>query len=424
MSLRYDAALASLQARGRLPSLSAAVALGGEPAWSGCLSVDQRVSSATAFRIGSITKTMTAVLALQLRDEGAWSLDDPIGAVVPETGYADVTVRELLAHTGGLQSEPVGPWWERAAGVSSEQLLAANDGSARVAAAGEYHHYSNLGFALLGEGIARLRGASWWQVVQERLLGPLAMGATSYDPPGDHATGRSVDHFAHTLISEPHTDTGAMAPAGQLWSTTGDLLRWADFLAVGHDAVLDAPTLAEMSVPVAPSDSYGLGVRVLPLNGATLIGHTGSMPGFQASLFVDRSSRDAVVVLASATTGLRPDQVPGLFLGADPVPVEAPWVPTVAPVPARVHEVLGLWFWGNTGFGFEWVGGQLVVRDLRTVEISDRFAVGDDDDGILGVEGYHRGERLTVHRDAAGAVSRLECATFVYTRTPYGAHGA
>ena len=420
----YDDALASLQVAGRLPSLSAAVARGGTPAWEGCVSVlpDVSVTTASAYRIGSITKTLTAVLVLQLRDEGRLALDDPIGRLVPGTGYADATIRDLLAHTAGLQSEPVGPWWERVDGGCVAELLAANDGSGRVAGPGAFYHYSNLGFALLGEAVARVRGASWWEIVRERLLGPLGMTATTYHPPADHAPGRSVDHFAHTLSAEPHADTGAMAPAGQLWSTVGDLLRWADFLATGHPDVLSAATLDEMSAPAPPAQSYGLGLRLLAQGERTLVGHTGSMPGFQASLFVDRSTRDAVVALADATTGLGAEQVPELLLAASgaagPGSGEvAPWRPSARPVPAIVGEVLGVWFWGNTGLGLEWRDDELQVRDLRSGTLEERFRI--DGDGFVGVDGYHRGERLRVHRRADGAPGHLEVATFVWTRVPY-----
>ncbi|KAB2811504.1 beta-lactamase family protein [Pimelobacter simplex] len=421
--IRYDERLAALQGAGRLPSVSAAVARGGAPAWHGSIVADPGtpgLGPGTAYRIGSITKTLTAVLVLQLRDEGRLDLADPVGRVVPETGYGEATLSDLLAHTAGLQSEPAGPWWERSPGVGTDALLAANDGSGRVAGAGEYFHYSNLGYALLGEVVARLRGASWWDVVRERLLGPLAMGATSYLPPAGHAPGRSVDHFAHTLSPEPLTDTGAMAPAGQLWSTTADLLRWADFLATGHPGVLGAATLAEMATPTAQAADYGLGLRVLTAGDRTLVGHTGSMPGFQAALFVDRTTRDAVAVLANATTGLDTDAAGGVLLGLTPAPAATvPWQPSEVPVPGPVVDVLGVWFWGNTALGLEWTGGELVVRDLRSGEVEDRFRPRPDGAGFTGTDGYHRGETLRAVRRADGGVSHLECATFVWTRTPY-----
>ncbi len=142
------------------------------------------------------------------------------------------------------------------------------------------------------------------------------------------------------------------------------------------------------------------------------------MPGFQAALFVDRDSREAVVALANATTGLRPEQVPATLLGDLAPPAARPWFPSLPPLPVEVTELLGLWFWGNTGFAFEWTGGELVARDLRTAELHERFV--DVDGAFVGAEGYHRGERLLVRRDIdTGAVRSLECATFVYTRTPY-----
>ncbi len=416
----YDDRLAALQGAGRLPSVCAAVALGGTPAWSGCVSTLPGITVDTAYRIGSISKTLTAVLVMQLRDEGLLDLDDPVGRFVPETGYATASLRDLLAHLSGLQSEPAGDWWERIDGGEFAALSAANDGSGRVAGPGEFFHYSNLGYGLLGEVVARLREQSWWEAVQERLLGPLGMRATSYHPPADHAPGRSVDHFAHTLSAEPHTDTAAMAPAGQLWSTVADLLRWAGFLVSGHPDVLAAGTLAEMAAPLDAAGSYGLGLHVLRVGERTWVGHTGSMPGFMASLFVERTSGDAVAALTNATTGLRPDRVPGLLTGVEPVPDAQAWSPSPYPVPEEVAELLGLWFWGNTAFGFEWVDGALLARDLRTGGIHERFVPASDETGrFIGGQEYHRGEPLLVHRDDAGSVLSLECATFVYTRVPY-----
>lgn len=413
--------LEALQGHARLPSVVGGVLQEGRLVWSGGVggSVDD------AYRIGSITKTLTAVAVLQLREEGLLDLDDPVGRVVPETAYADVTLRGLLSHTAGLPSEPVGPWWERSPGVERAALLAAND-AAPVAGPGEWFHYSNLGYALLGEVVARLRGASWLEVVSTRLLAPLGMTRTTYDPRAPHAVGRSVDHFAGTLSTEPHQDTGAMAPAGQLWSTVADLARWAAFLADGHPDVLPVRAVREMGRPVPPADDYGLGLRRVVHEGRWLVGHTGSMPGFQASLFIDPVDRDGVVVLANATTGLPSDAMPAILLGGEPVDAHPltravdPWVPSTD-VPSLVRELLGVWFWGNTAVELRWHNQRLHLRALASGELSDVFALTGDG-RVVGEQGYHRGERLhVVRRDGAdeGAVSHLECATFVYTRTPY-----
>ena len=417
MTERFDRVLAFLQADGRLPSVVAAVARAGDRVWSGAAGPDGTAPRATAYRIGSITKTLTAVLVLQARDEGLLSLDDPIGRLVPGSGYGDATVRGLLSHTAGLQSEPVGPWWERSPGVDVPTLLARNDGSGRVAEAGEMYHYSNLGYALLGEAVARLRDMGWWDLVRQRLLGPLGMAATAYDPPVGAATGCSVDHFLGTLAQEPATDTGAMAPAGQLWSTVDDLLVWGDFLVTGHPDVLAPATLEEMRANVPPADGYGLGLRRISAGRVTVVGHGGTMPGFQAGLFVDPATRDAVAVLTNATTGLDYERVPRLFLGDDPIAEPTrPWRPTTT-LPEAVRGLPGVWFWGNTALGFEWHGDELVMRDLRTGVADDRFALRQG--RLVGTEGYHRGEILHLAREADGSVAYAECATFVFTRTPY-----
>ncbi|HEU4567584.1 MAG TPA: serine hydrolase domain-containing protein, partial [Marmoricola sp.] len=182
-----QAVVASAQRRGRLPSLVAGVLEGGTLAWTG--SAGAATGPDVQYRIGSITKTMTAVLVLQCVHDGLAGLDDPVGRFVPETGYSEATLRALLSHGSGMQSEPVGPWWERSPGVDVAALLAANDGTAAVAAPGEFFHYSNLGFALLGEAVARIRDASWWQLVQRRLLEPMQLRRTSYHPQPPHAQG-------------------------------------------------------------------------------------------------------------------------------------------------------------------------------------------------------------------------------------------
>lgn len=411
---RRQAALDGLQASGRLPSVVAGMAREGRLTWTGRAGAD----AARQYRIGSLTKTFTAVLVVHCRDRGLLGLDDPLGRFVPESGYADATLRSLLAHHSGMQSEPVGPWWERSPGVPVEEVIAGNDGSGRVLAPGIAFHYSNLGYALLGEVVARVLDETWWTAVGDRLLAPLGLSGTTYLPGEGAAQGYSVDHFAGTLVPEPHTDTGGMAPAGQLWSTVADLAVWLDFLVTGHPEILAADSLAEMARPAGPAADYGLGLRLLEHGGRRLIGHTGSMPGFLASGFVDPVTRESAVLLCNATTGVETDRVSALLLdGTDEEPDE-PWTPS-ADVPVEVREVLGLWFWGHSAQELRWHNGLLELRSLALGDRTDRFAFTEG--GFVGVEGYHLGETLHVQRRATGAVSHLECATFRYTRTPESA---
>ncbi|MGY2874831.1 CubicO group peptidase (beta-lactamase class C family) [Marmoricola sp. URHA0025 HA25] len=414
--LHWQAVLSAYQASRRLPSIVAGVLRDGELVWSGTAGGTTTLD--TQYRIGSITKTMTAVLVLQLREEGLLDLDDPVGRFVPETGYRDATLRELLSHTSGMQSEPVGPWWERSEGVGFDELTAANDGSGAVFGRGETYHYSNLGFALLGEVVARLRGAPWWDTLTSRLLAPLGMGRTSYLAAEPAARGFSVHHYAGTLTSEPSTDNRAMAPAGQLWSTVADLAVFLRFLAQGHPQVLSAETLREMAVPQRPAEAYALGMRTGPVAGLQLVGHLGSMPGFQAVAFVDQDHGSGLVALTNGTTGFSGVELAQRMFSGDTPPVVKPWVPSAA-VPEWVEELLGQWFWGNSAFELRWHNERLEFHDVARGALAEQFRRTDSGDRIVGTAGYHHGETLHVVRRRDGSVGHLECATFVYTRIPY-----
>ncbi|NYE38100.1 CubicO group peptidase (beta-lactamase class C family) [Nocardioides cavernae] len=404
------------QAEGRLTSVVGAVLDRYGAVWAGGAGDAPGLDG--QYRIGSITKTLTAVLVMQARDAGLLDLDDPLSRHLGDVGYGEVTVRDALAHTSGMQSEPRGEWWERTRGGDFTALARANDGSGRVAGPGELFHYSNLGYALLGEVVARRTGAPWRVLVAERLLQPLGMRATSYLPRPGAQPGWSVDHFTGIRVHEPLADTGAMAPAGQLWSTLADLVTWGQVLGGSRPDVLAPATLEEMRQPV--TDDYGLGLMLGMHPGGRLVGHNGSMPGFLAALHVDPDSGIGAVVLTNATTGIDPRALAVSLIEGDPDADDtrpAPWRPTIV-LPPEAHGVPGLWFWGNTAYDVRWHNEGLELRSMaRGNVVTDRFEVVGL--RLVGTLGYHRGEVLDVVRRPDGAIRNLQCATFVYTRTPY-----
>ncbi|MFC7724302.1 serine hydrolase domain-containing protein [Nocardioides sp. GCM10028917] len=416
MSIQRQRLLDVAQAEGRLTSVVGAVFDRYGAVWAG--GAGQAPGLDGQYRIGSITKTLTAVLVVQARDEGLLDLDDPLAAHLGDVGYGDVTVRDALAHSSGMQSEPRGPWWERTRGGDFTALAAANDGSGRVAPAGAWFHYSNLGYGLLGEVVARRFGTPWRTLVSERLLQPLGMRATSYLPRPGAQPGWSVDHFTGVRVHEPLTDTGAMAPAGQLWSTLADLVTWGQVLGGARPDVLATSSLEEMQRPVTAD--YGLGLMLGVHPGGRLVGHNGSMPGFLAALHVDPDSGIGAAVLTNATTGIDPRDLAVSLIEGDPDADDSrppPWRPTVR-VPVEASDVPGLWFWGNTAYDVRWHNDGVEMRAMaRGNVVTDRFELVHGT--LVGVVGYHRGERLDVVRRPDGSVSHLECATFVYTRTPY-----
>lgn len=420
--------LAEAQAGGRLPSVVAAVLREGEVVWSG----ERGRHTGTAadadpddvqYRIGSITKTFTAVLILRLVRDGALDLDRPVGRLLGEIGYGDRTPRALLAHGSGMQSEPAGPWWERSPGVEWSALTRANDGSGAVFDNDERFHYSNLGYALLGRVVETVLARPWWDAVRDRILTPLGMDRTTYLPVAPAAQGYSVHPHRGTLFAEPATDTAAMAPAGQAWSTRADLARYAGFLVHGHPEVLSSAALLTAAHPQAGDQdhrlaaAHGLGFQLLAGGSGALVGHSGSMPGFLAACFADRPSATAAVVLANATTGFSPAELARELVEtlAELEPALPPvWEPATE-VPEPVEAVLGNWYWGNTPFEMRWEAGE--VRCYRDGAVRERFELREQ--RLVGTAGYHAGETLTAHRGDDGSVSHLEVATWCFTRSPY-----
>ncbi len=425
---RLGVRAARAQCSGRLPSLVAGLARGGELAWSaGYGNVDGSAPGAdTQYRIGSITKTFTAVLVLRLRDEGLLRLDDPVDRHVAGKGIGDRTIGQLLGHAGGVQAETDGPWWERTPGSDWDALSASLGAAAVRHPAGTRFHYSNLGFGVLGEVVARLRGVSWGQALATELLEPLGLSRTTLLPQAPAAAGLAVHPWADLVLPEPAHDAGAMAPAGQLWSTAADLARWAAFLLGDTGGQLAVDTVEEMRRPGATDTgrdaaAYGLGLQTFVVGRRSLAGHGGSMPGFLAQLLLDPAERTGAVVLANATAGLDPDLSVDLLRLARRLEPASPqeWTPLKQPPDQAVLALLGTWYWGPAPFALRLRGdGMLELGALAGTGRRSRFRALADG-GWVGLDGYFAGEVLRPFLGTDGAPSYLDIASFIFTRQPY-----
>lgn len=405
-----------------MPSLSAAVARDGSEELTAGLGLPEPTAD-TQFRIGSITKTFTAVLVLQLRDAGRLRLDDPLGDHVPDTPLGSLALRDLLAHLSGLRREPGGDFWEAAPGRAWDELRAGIDAHDVRLPARRVHHYSNLGYALLGQVVERLRGMSWVDALNRHVLAPLDLRDTGHLPRPPYAPGLRVHPFADTVTPEPVPDTLAMAPGGQLWSTPADLCRWGGFLADPVADVLAPDTVEEMCAPAVLTDldawtrGYGLGLELFRRGDRVLVGHGGSMPGFIAGLAVNRRARVSAAICTNAWwstdgAGLAGDLVTAVLDG-DPVLPPA-WIPSA--IPEGLEELLGSWWWRGVQTVAFVADGALHLRPAA----ADRDAAGRYEqvapDLFVGVSGYDRGEHLRVVRDEHGRVRHLDRATYVLTR--------
>ncbi|MFC8143714.1 serine hydrolase domain-containing protein [Streptomyces paradoxus] len=423
--------IAVAQAEGRAPSLVAAVVRDGTTVWTGArTSVEGHAPDENVqYRIGSITKTFTAVLVLRLRDEGALDLGDPLEKYLPGTGVGEATVAELLAHTGGLAAETPGPWWERSPGALRPELADVLGERPLLAPPGRRFHYSNPGYALLGALIEKLRGAPWEDVLRREVLEPLGLHRTSVLPQAPHAGGWAVHPWADVMLPEPTEDLGRMAPAGQLWSTTGDLARFAVFLVHGDERVLSAASLREMRTPAAPHEAadvasgyaYCLGMEIRRRNGRSLVGHTGSLPGFLACLMISVDDDVAAIAMANSTSGPLLFQVAAdlVHIVAEAEPrIPAPWKP-VAELDPSLLELTGQWYWGTHAFALRLTAEGLVsLGPLSGAGRRSRFRPNGDGTWT-GQEGYYAGELLKAVRRPDGSVSHLDLGSFVFTRQPY-----
>ncbi|MGI5456242.1 serine hydrolase domain-containing protein [Streptomyces sp. CA-249302] len=424
--------IAVAQAEGRAPSMVAAVVRGGETVWHGSrTSVDGHGPDENVqYRIGSITKTFTAVLVMRLRDEGALDLGDPLEKYLPGTGAGEATIAQLLAHTAGLAAESPAPWWERTPGVLRPGLGDVLGEQPLVHPVGRRFHYSNPGFTLLGALVEELRGAPWEEVLRREVLEPLGLDRTSGRPQAPHAGGWAVHPWADVMLPEPAEDLGRMAPAGQLWSTTGDLARFAVFLAQGDPRVLSAESLLEMRTPAAPPEApdvadgyaYGLGLEVRRQGERLLVGHSGSLPGFLACLTMSVEDDVAAVVLANCTSGplLATAAADLVRIVAEAEPrIPEPWRP-MREVDQAVLELAGQWYWGTYGFALRLTADGLVsLEPLSGKGRRSRFKANGDG-SWTGLEGYYAGELLKAVRRPDGTVSHLDLGSFVFTRQPYG----
>ncbi|MEV0900726.1 serine hydrolase domain-containing protein [Actinoplanes sp. NPDC049802] len=421
---RIDGIAARAQSTGRAPSLALAVVRDRAVLHFAGAGEQPRPDPKTQYRLGSITKTITATLVMQLRDEGFFALDDLLYRHLPGTPIGGVTLRQLLGHVSGLQREPDGPWWERHPGGDVDRLLAELTYEKLAGPPYRRYRYSNLAYGLLGAVLERVTGMAWADLAGKRVLDPLGMKRTTYAPVEPYARGYVVHSLDGTLHEEPRPDTGAMAPAGQLWSTVTDMAKWAAFLADPAPTVLARETVDEMCAPVAISDleswtaGHGLGPQLFRVGERVYVGHGGSMPGYVAHLAVHRRSRMGVIVFANAYgldgTGIKDVSLETLtaVLDSEPTPVPA-WRPPTAPE-GEAAEIRGRWWWMGRehsllpdGDALVMTGPQHHTRYVR--EAPDRWR---------GVAGDNEGEILRILRSPDGTAERLDIATFIHSRDP------
>ena len=430
LTAKLEQLLAAEQREKRAPSIAAAVLRDGEVIWQSAVGVADvetgvEATADTQYRVGSITKTFTAAAIMQLRDAGKLDLEDTLDKHVEGAAHAP-TIRRLLSHASGLQRETQDDSWLTLHFAPPEELLETLGRAEMVLPSGARFHYSNLAFALLGIVVERVSGMVYMDYVRERLFEPLGLTRVGFDPEQPAAKGYLGQPYADGVWDTIDVETGAWASAGQLWGTVGDLCRWGAFLADPDEAVLAKKTAEEMRTVqvIAEHDrwlaGYGLGLGLRRDGERILVGHTGSMPGFIAVLYVSPKEKTGVAVLTNESeANIVPLGLELVRTTVDEWPVAPETWSVGEPPPDDVAPLLGIWFMEAAQLVFRWRDGQLEARfsEMEDWEPSAIFG-READDRWRTVSGPEQGEALRVQRDSAGAVTRLVWAGYPVTREP------
>ena len=278
----------------------------------------------TVYRIGSITKMFTATMLEQLIEAGKVTLEDPVEKYFPEVNTiqgrkpddAPITLRQLATHTSGLAREPdnIARYTTGPPEVWDKTLILALPHLHYQFSPGTRYSYSNIGYATLGAALQKAAGQPYLDYLPQHIFTPLGMTHTSlvltpevqaHLAKGYEKTGGITSSSAAT--EENKDGRGYKVPNGAIYTTVGDLAKFASFLlGNGPSSVLDPNKLLyyqnQFIVPtggLAPA-GYSLGIMFIRYQKFVAEGHSGAVSGFNAALYINRKANIAVVVLVSA----------------------------------------------------------------------------------------------------------------------------
>ena len=295
----------------------------------------QAADATSDFRIASMTKSLTAMAILKLRDEGKLKLDDPAYLYIPEMkgmkgltkDATPVTIKNLLTHTEGYPED--NPWGDRQLAVSDDELLAIyKKGVSFSNVPGLGYEYSNLGFATLGYIIKKVSGKTYEEYISENILKPLGMVHTywEYDKVPKDKLAHGYRWLDEQWVEQPLLHDGAYGAMGGLITTVED---WTKYMAVHQDAwpprddtetgpikrssiremeypwdlsYLNANAKTPTGRPCPTVTAYCYGLRwAKDCDNRVYVGHTGGLPGFGSNWNIMPDYGIGVMCFANAT---------------------------------------------------------------------------------------------------------------------------
>jgi CubicO group peptidase (beta-lactamase class C family) len=295
----------------------------------------------TIFRIGSVTKQMTAAAVMQQVEMGRVELDAPVTDYIPELVIGGrwpvdrISVWNTLTHTS-CYPDHVNEWgWIN--GDSGLSIWAQGQGEIELhAPPGAFWNYSNPNFMIAGLVAERASGTPYRELFRGNLWEPAGMHSTTFDPvevilSGNYSHGHHYDPIAnrwYTFRPDDY-DSWPIGPAGFAFSTVGDLARWALLLSDGGAPVLSSWSAAAMQrrqqwTHYTPDLFYGLGIMIQDYKGLAVRQHGGNIDGYSAYLLWIPERRFVVALLANVTWSLGDAVYCIVDEVLEPTPVQTP----------------------------------------------------------------------------------------------------
>lgn len=284
----------------------------GEDAASG----DPLMAATDRVRVGSISKIFTAVMVMQLVEEGSVALDEPVSTYLDTPFDPQITVRHLLAHRSGIPNYTDSELFitriieSPSAEATPEDIFTFVDGEPDFAP-DEQYAYSNTNFVVAGQIVEAVTEQSITEVLDERINAPLGLSQTGFDDGSfdDVASGYSVVVPEGSSTRRDYTSIATMAwAAGSMVTTVPELATFLDAVYVTGQ-LLEAESVAEMTAALDEGEEYGLGTHP----GADFgVGHGGIIIGFNSMAEIDPETGAMVIVVVN-NDGRRPDVASGVL---------------------------------------------------------------------------------------------------------------
>jgi len=252
----------------------------------------------TRFRIGSLTKQFTAAAILLLQQDGKLKTSDSISRFYPDApaAWSRITLRNLLTHTSGIPDVDFGQILKFSPHTPEELMKGIPEEPLKFPPGTKYE-YANINYMLLDRVIEKASGGPYCRFLKDRIFTQLQLNETGCDWNSTLVPHRAYGYHpsAGGPVAVEDDDLSSLAGAGNLYSSTGDLIRWTEALHGGK--VLSPASLAEMLTPFL--DSYGYGLQIDSGEGALDISHNGAVDGFFSFLDYIPQTRTTVVVLSN-----------------------------------------------------------------------------------------------------------------------------